>query len=204
MYNCEKWRGQTRVARDGGGGSGATLRGPKNASLFMFMFLVIMTVAPISAALSASSTPPHFKTLFVTLISLTVVPFSAALVAPTPPPFKDVVSTSWLARRLGVDADLKVVDVRGKVLKNEISPGEFVTTYCGEREAYLSSHIPSAVFVDWTKDISCVSNGIEAQLAPPEQFITEMEMRGITLQKHIVIYDDGRCLFATRLWWALR
>jgi thiosulfate/3-mercaptopyruvate sulfurtransferase len=117
---------------------------------------------------------------------------------------KDTVSTAWLAENLH-DPSVKIVDVRGKVLKKEVSPGEFAVAYAGERSSYLDGHIPSASYVDWTTDIARTDkNGVAVQLADAEQFLPEMEMRGVTFDKHIVLYDDGRCLFATRMWWALR
>lgn len=59
-----------------------------------------------------------------------------------------LVETDWLAARLG-DPRLRVVDIRG-IIKPPDAPKPW---YLAQREAYRESHIPGAVFVDWTDDI---------------------------------------------------
>jgi hypothetical protein len=58
---------------------------------------------------------------------------------------KALVSTSWLAERLG-SPDVAILDVRGEVGKEDKGSGLVVTSYQGLKEAYLQSHIPGAVF----------------------------------------------------------
>jgi hypothetical protein len=58
---------------------------------------------------------------------------------------KALVSTSWLAERLGTP-DLAVLDVRGEVGKEDKGNGLVVTSYQALKQAYLQSHIPGAVF----------------------------------------------------------
>ena len=38
--------------------------------------------------------------------------------------------------------------------------------YEGARDEYEQSHIPGAVYIDWTKDIVNLNNTIKAQIAP--------------------------------------
>ncbi|CAM9718375.1 unnamed protein product [Chrysoparadoxa australica] len=111
------------------------------------------------------------------------------------------VTTEWLAEHLG---DVKLLDVRGVVLKEQ--QGDLIKTeYAGLQGDYVDSHIPGAVFVDWTKDIAFTDmNGVRAQLCGREDFVTAMEERGVSGDSKVVVYDNGLMLFATRLWWAMR
>ena len=113
-----------------------------------------------------------------------------------------LVSTDWLAGRLD-DPDLRVVDIRGYVDKETDEDGSQQAVYRGAPEEYEDAHIPGAVFVDWTADITDPEDPIPAQLAPPERFAAEMERRGIGDGTRVVIYDHTGGQFATRLWWAL-
>ncbi|MCU0513986.1 MAG: rhodanese-like domain-containing protein, partial [Anaerolineae bacterium] len=75
-----------------------------------------------------------------------------------------LVSTAWLAAH-GNDADVRIVDVRGHVLP----PGAPLPHYYAHRAEYEESHIPGAVFVDWTQDI--VEPGSPSQdVAGPERY----------------------------------
>lgn len=113
-----------------------------------------------------------------------------------------LVSTGWLAARLE-DPDLRVVDIRGYVDKETGEDGSQQAVYRGAPEEYDEAHIPGAVFVDWTADITDPDDPVPAQLAPPERFAQEMERRGIGDGTRVVIYDHTGGQFATRLWWAL-
>src|SRR3990172_5632898 len=59
-----------------------------------------------------------------------------------------LVETDWLAARLD-DPRLRVVDIRG-IIKPPDQPKPW---YLAQREAYLETHIPGAVFIDWVDDI---------------------------------------------------
>ncbi len=117
-------------------------------------------------------------------------------------PEDPLVSTDWLAEHLD-DPDLRVVDIRGYVDKQTNEDGSQQAIYRGAPEEYEESHIPGAVFVDWTADITDPDDPVPAQLASPERFAAEMERRGIGDGTRVVIHDHTGGQFATRLWWAL-
>ena len=114
------------------------------------------------------------------------------------PPDGAVVSTEWLAAHLN-DPQLHVVDVRGKVLPPGSSP-----RYLPKRADYDASHVPGAVFVDWTRDIVDVDDPVPAQIARPEAFARRMGELGVGDDALVVAYDDYDHAFAGRLAWALR
>jgi thiosulfate/3-mercaptopyruvate sulfurtransferase len=105
-----------------------------------------------------------------------------------------VVSTEWLAAHLH-SPELRVVDVRGKVLPPGSSP-----RYLPKRAEYDTGHVPGAVFVDWTRDI----DPVPAQIARPQAFAARMGELGVGDATPVVVYDDYNHAFAGRLAWALR
>jgi thiosulfate/3-mercaptopyruvate sulfurtransferase len=113
-----------------------------------------------------------------------------------------LVTTDWLAARLG-DEDLRVVDIRGYVEKTDLGGGRQKAEYLAAREEYDEAHIPGAVYVDWTTDITDPNDPVSVQIAPPERFAGSMGSLGIGDDARIVIYDHAGGQFATRLWWAL-
>ena len=116
--------------------------------------------------------------------------------------FDPLTTTDWLAEHL-YDPDLRVVDIRGYVKKKDLGDGRQEAEYTGAREEYEESHIPGAVYVDWTSDITDPDDSVPAQLAPPERFAALMGALGIGDGTHVVVYDHAGTQFATRLWWAL-
>jgi len=114
-----------------------------------------------------------------------------------------LVETSWLAEHLQ-DPDLRIVDMRGHVRTVE-NDGIQEARYEGARDEYEQSHIPGAVYIDWTRDIVNLDDTIKAQIAPTEQFAQMMSSIGIGDQHVVVAYDaHPASQFATRLWWALK
>ena len=109
-----------------------------------------------------------------------------------------LVSTEWLGAHLG-DHDLRVVDVRGKVL-----PPGTVPRYVPKRADYDAGHVPGAAFVDWTRDIVDADDPVPAQIARPEAFAAAMGAIGVGDSTLVVAYDDYDHAFAGRLAWALR
>lgn len=117
-------------------------------------------------------------------------------------PFDPLVQTSWLGERLE-DPHLRVVDIRGYVKKTDLGGGRQRAEYLAARGEYDEAHIPGAVYVDWTRDITDPDDPIPAQVAPPERFADLMGSLGIGDDTHVVVYDHAGGQFATRLWWAL-
>jgi thiosulfate/3-mercaptopyruvate sulfurtransferase len=108
------------------------------------------------------------------------------------------VSTAWLAAHLG-EPGVRVVDVRGKVLPPGSKP-----RYLAKRGDYDASHVPGAVFVDWTRDIVDDGDPVPMQVAQPGPFAAKMAELGIGDDTLVVAYDDYDHIFAGRLAWALR
>lgn len=108
-----------------------------------------------------------------------------------------LVETDWLADHLA-DPTLRIVDIRGTIRP----PDAPKPWYAASREAYLQSHVPGAVFVDWLKDIVDGGAPVPMTAATPEQFKTLMEGFGIGDEHLVVVYDDSAHI-APRLWWLL-
>ena len=106
--------------------------------------------------------------------------------------------TEWLAEHLG-DPNVRVVDIRGHVVTRPVAPGVEEAAYRGARDEYLAAHIPGAVYIDWTTDITDPDDPVPAQVAPPARFAEAMAARGIGDQTHVVAVDHGGGQFATRL-----
>ncbi|MGH3088745.1 MAG: sulfurtransferase [Rubrobacteraceae bacterium] len=116
--------------------------------------------------------------------------------------FDPLASAEWLAEHLD-DPDLRVVDIRGYVKKTDLGGGRQKAEYLAAKDEYDEAHIPGAVYVDWTSDITDPDSSVPAQIAPPERFEALMESLGIGDDTHVVVYDHAGGQFATRLWWAL-
>ena len=113
-----------------------------------------------------------------------------------------LVTTDWLQGHLE-DPNLRVVDIRGYVEKTDLGGGRQRADYLPAREEYEASHVPGAVFVDWTRDITDPDDPVPAQISPPDRFADLMGSLGIGDDTHVVVYDHAGGQFATRLWWAL-
>jgi thiosulfate/3-mercaptopyruvate sulfurtransferase len=113
-----------------------------------------------------------------------------------------LVTTDWLADHLE-DENFRVVDIRGYVKKTDLGRGRQRADYLPAREEYDEAHVPGAVYVDWTRDITDPDDSVPAQVAPPERFAALIGSLGIGDETHVVVYDQSGGQFATRLWWAL-
>jgi len=113
-----------------------------------------------------------------------------------------LVTTDWLAEHLQ-DPGLRVVDIRGYVKKTDLEEGRQRAEYLAAREEYDEAHVPGAVYVDWTRDITDPNDPVPVQVAPPERFARLMGTLGIGDDTRVVVYDHAGGQFATRLWWVL-
>jgi thiosulfate/3-mercaptopyruvate sulfurtransferase len=116
--------------------------------------------------------------------------------------FDPLVTTDWLEEHLD-DPEVRVVDIRGYVRKTDLGEGRQRAEYLAAREEYEEAHIPGAVYVDWTRDITDPDNPVPVQIAPPERFAKLMSTLGIGDDTHVVVYDHAGGQFATRMWWVL-
>lgn len=100
-----------------------------------------------------------------------------------------LVSTDWLAAHLD-DPGLRILDCR----------------YYFDREGraeYDRGHIPGALHLDWSRDLSDSSAGVDNMLAGPEQVQAALRRAGVDDETRIVAYDDEGGHFASRVWLVL-
>jgi thiosulfate/3-mercaptopyruvate sulfurtransferase len=116
--------------------------------------------------------------------------------------FDSLVQTNWLEEHLH-DPDVGIVDIRGYVRKKDLGNGRQEALYVAAREEYDEAHIPGAVYIDWTRDITDPEDPIPVQIAPPSRFAALMSSLGIGDGTRVVVYDHTGGQFATRLWWVL-
>jgi thiosulfate/3-mercaptopyruvate sulfurtransferase len=102
-----------------------------------------------------------------------------------------LITVDELHRRLGAP-DLRVADVRW-YLKRE-----------GEgRRAYEGGHIPGAIFLDLSSDLSAPQGPGRHPLPEPAALARRLGERGIGDDHLVVAYDDAGGTSAARLWWML-
>jgi thiosulfate/3-mercaptopyruvate sulfurtransferase len=104
-----------------------------------------------------------------------------------------VVTTSWLAARLG-SPGLRVID------------GSWYLPGSGRDAAaeYLAGHIPGALFFDLDAS-SDPGTSLPHMLPSPEAFAARMSALGIANSDQLVVYDgSGVNLSAARVWWTFR
>lgn len=107
-----------------------------------------------------------------------------------------IVSTSWLAERLGESGgDVRVVDCRWYLKPFDMRDPD---------AEYARGHIPGAVHLRWDTHWADAEHPIPGMLAQPEAFAEAMAAAGIGERTTVVAYDDGHVTVAARLWWALR
>ena len=108
-------------------------------------------------------------------------------------PVPALVSTGWLAERLGMPG-LVVVDGSSYLPTSGRDAGA----------EYLAGHLPGAVFfdVDATSD---PASPLPHMMPTADAFAARMRELGIGDEDHVVVYDgSGANLSAPRVWWMLR
>ncbi len=108
------------------------------------------------------------------------------------PEQSSLVSTAWLAERLGKPG---VVVVDGSF--------HLPAAKRDARAEYLAAHIPGAVFFD-IDDISDHSTDLPHMLPGPAMFSEKVGALGIGKDDTIVVYDAGTLSGAARVWWTFR
>jgi thiosulfate/3-mercaptopyruvate sulfurtransferase len=112
--------------------------------------------------------------------------------APSSPATRALVSTEWLAERLG-QADVVVVDA-----------SYYLPNMNRDAQAeYRAAHIPGAVFFD-IDAIADHSSDLPHMLPGPGQFAKEVGALGISNDDTIVVYDAVGLFSAPRVWWTFR
>ena len=74
------------------------------------------------------------------------------------------------------------------------------------RVAYNTGHIPGAHYLDLNNDLSAPAgkHGGRHPLPAPEDFAATLARYGVGVDTDVVVYDDSRLAFASRLWWMMR
>jgi thiosulfate/3-mercaptopyruvate sulfurtransferase len=106
-----------------------------------------------------------------------------------------VISQLWLSEHLE-DSEVVIVDCRFSLADPQL----------GEQQ-YQTGHIPGAYYLDLNKDLSSPvqKHGGRHPLPNPEKLGQKLSTIGVNFQKNlVVVYDDSRLAFASRLWWLLR
>ena len=111
---------------------------------------------------------------------------------PRPPASKNLVTTDWLAARLG-EPEISIVD------------GSFYLPALkrNAKEEYLAGHIPGAVFFD-IDAIADHSTDLPHMLPGTTQFDKDVGALGIGKDDTIVVYDGAGLGGAPRVWWTFR
>jgi len=103
-----------------------------------------------------------------------------------------LVSTEWLAERLGAD-DIAILDASWHMpAANRAPAAEFRET-----------HIAGAVFFD-IDAVADTSSGLPHMLPEPEIFAEAIGALGVGDETTVVAYDVGGLIASARLWWTLR
>jgi thiosulfate/3-mercaptopyruvate sulfurtransferase len=111
---------------------------------------------------------------------------------PSSPATRALVSTEWLAERLG-QADVVVVDA-----------SYYLPNMNRDAQAeYRAAHIPGAVFFD-IDAIADHSTDLPHMLPGPGQFAKDVGNLGISNDDTIVVYDALGLFSAPRVWWTFR
>ncbi|GGM88574.1 sulfurtransferase [Thermopolyspora flexuosa] len=72
------------------------------------------------------------------------------------------------------------------------------------RATYEQEHIPGAVFADLLNDFSDPNAAVPMTVLDSETFAARIGALGVGPDVHVVVYDQGANMWATRLWWNLR
>lgn len=111
-----------------------------------------------------------------------------------------LVDTDWLAEH-SEDPNLTIVDAT-TFLNRPAGDGARVAE--SGRSTYERAHIPGAVFADLLLEFADQESGKYFTVLPSEAFARRAGPLGIGEGTHVVVYDQGEDMWATRLWWNLR
>ncbi len=106
-----------------------------------------------------------------------------------------IVSAEWLFQHLD-DPQIAIADCRFSLADPELG-----------QQQYLHNHIPGAHYLHLNRDLSSPvqRHGGRHPLPEPELFAQKLGAVGVTSPEVLlVVYDDSRFAFASRLWWLMR
>lgn len=111
-----------------------------------------------------------------------------------------VVSTQWLADRLGAE-DLVVLDASVLLVPGFDGRLSYLT---GEDQFLVEGHIPGAVFADVLEHLSDPEGRYPFTRPGRAAFEAAVSELGIDDASTVVVYDSGVGQWAARVWWLLR
>lgn len=112
---------------------------------------------------------------------------------------KPLVSTSWLADRLG-DPSLRVLDATIKIAPPETAGGQW--SVVPGRAEHDAEHIPGTQYADLLTKFSAPVGRFPRPSI--DQLTASLQEFGIDNDSRVVIYDRAGTVWAARLWWVLR
>ncbi|MGO1451588.1 MAG: sulfurtransferase [Brevibacterium yomogidense] len=111
-----------------------------------------------------------------------------------------LVDTDWLAEH-SEDPRLTIVDASTFLNR---PTGDGARAAESGRAVYEQAHIPGAIFADLLLEFADQDSGRLFTVLPSEVFAQKAGALGIGDGTHVVVYDQGEDMWATRLWWNLR
>ena len=117
----------------------------------------------------------------------------------TAEPVGPLVSTAWLEEHLH-EPGLRIFDTSARI---GFDPESGEVQAASGRDEWAQAHIPGSGFVDLLELADPARPGA-SMLPSAAKFAAEMSALGVGPGTHVVVYDTGAVMFATRLWWALR
>lgn len=111
-----------------------------------------------------------------------------------------LVDTAWLREHLH-DENVVVLDATTFL---EHPEGDGYYTVTSGREAHERGHVPGAVHADLLDTLADQDAPTTFTALPSERFAEEIGRLGVADESHVVVYDQGPMMWATRLWWNLR
>ncbi|BAQ60249.1 thiosulfate sulfurtransferase [Geminocystis sp. NIES-3708] len=106
-----------------------------------------------------------------------------------------IVSAQWLRENID-NPNVKIIDCRFRLSESDWG-----------YQQYNQSHIENAYYLDLNKDLSSLiqTHGGRHPLPNLEIFAEKLKAIGIIKnQTNVIVYDDSRFAFASRLWWLLQ
>lgn len=96
-----------------------------------------------------------------------------------------LVDTAWVLDHLE-DPDVQLIDASSS------------------EEVYNEGHLPSAVFVNWNKDLTSTDAPVKGQILSRDELSALLSRLGVEEDNTVVFYDDTSNLFAARAYWVLK
>ncbi|HET6520751.1 MAG TPA: 3-mercaptopyruvate sulfurtransferase [Geminicoccaceae bacterium] len=106
---------------------------------------------------------------------------------------RGLVSTAWLAERLGTGGDLRVLDAT------------WLMPALGRdaRREHVEAHIPGAVYFDIDR-IADTGSPLPHMLPSADKFAAEVGALGVGDGEQVVVYDGNNYSASARVWWMFR